>query len=747
MAKQDADQTDSMKEAAYWHEQIKQCETDRRTWMTQVKKIVRRYRDERADKDNTPQTRRMNLLWSNVETLSPAVYGKQPVPIAERRYKDKDPVGRAASTILERSLRYEMEPSGFDTSAKQIVQDYLLAGRGTPWVRYCPEFGDPITVQTDNYAEEDGEKSEPNEEDDLREVTSEGLEVDYIHYNDFYHGRARYWSEVPWVGKRVFMTRKAMKARKFKDADKIPLTHSPQGKWDGEVAPQSDQEQTQAVIYEIWCKDELKVFWIAKDWTEILDEKPDPLNLKQFWPCPRPLFATITNDSMIPVPDFVEYQDQADEIDSMTNRIAMLAKALKAAGVYAAAEKDLARLLEEGSDNVMIPVAQWAMFAEKGGLAGVMSFLPIKEVAEVLSKLTEARNVAKNDLYELTGIADIIRGVSDPNETMGAQKLKSNYANLRLKDRQDAVAKCMRDTLCIMGEIIAEHFSPETLIEMSGAMFDEGLMPPMPAQPPQMPSPPMQPGQQPGMMGAPPPPDPRIVEMQQKKAKIAFLMQAVQLLKNDKMRGFRIDIETDSTIQGDQAQEKSDRIEFITAATKFLEAAAQIGAQIPEATPLMTKMLGFGIRGFRVSRDLEAAFDEFSDEMDQKAKKMANAPRPPSPEEIKARSEREKAQADIAQTQLEGKVELERQQMENAGEQKNNQMDIMGKKLDFVLEQFKAMAEMKKMEAEQQSNDRQLAREEQHDAASHERKMEQIDRQSEVDKFKAAQAKKAPKAA
>lgn len=750
---QDAAATESQKEAAHWHKQIEQCEADRKTWLDKSKAIIKRFRDERADKDNTTSTRRMNLLWSNVQTLAPAVYGKTPEPIAERRYKDKDPVGRAASMILERALRYELEPSGFDEAAKLSVQDYLLPGRGTLWVRYCPQFGEPITVESDNDSEdEENDNSESDDDDyeDLREVVSEGLEVDYLHYEDFYHSRGRYWSEVEWVAKRVFMTRgKLVKRFGKKIGNAIPLTHSPGGKQDDRNnVSTNDNDNTQAIVYEIWCEYDRKVIWIAKDYEDLCDEKPDPLHLKGFFPCPPPLYATMTNNTLIPVPDFQEYQDQADEIDSLTNRISMLAKALKAAGVYAAAEKGLARLLEEGTDNTMIPVDQWAMFAEKGGLAGVMSFLPIKDVAEVLVRLTEARNTSKQDLYEVTGISDIIRGQSDPNETMGAQKLKSNYASLRLKDRQDAVAKFMRDTICIMGEIIAEHFSPETLIQVSGAMFDDGMFPAEP-QPMPQPAPPMQPPgmapPQPGLSGAPPqgmmqppvmpPMDPAILEMLKEQKKQAFLQKAIALLKNDKLRGFRIDIETDSTIQGDQEQEKQQRVEFITAATKFIEAAGQVGQQLPQAIPLFTKMLGFGIRGFRVGRDLESAFDEFADKMDQHARQEELNPSPKQdPEMMKAQAE------------------IERQKIENDGEAANNQANIQMKQMDQETARIQAEADVRKTMLEEEiaklehgRKIEQMNMEDKFHTAKHQRDMQQLERQERISAHKEKEAMKPKK--
>jgi len=51
------------------------------------------------------------------------------------------------------------------------------------------------------------------------------------------------------------------------------------------------------------------VIWIAKNFPKELDRKDDPLGLTEFFPCPMPLFATVTTGSLIPVPDYCEYQE------------------------------------------------------------------------------------------------------------------------------------------------------------------------------------------------------------------------------------------------------------------------------------------------------------------------------------------------------------------------------------------------------------------------------------------------------
>lgn len=192
--------------------------------------------------------------------------------------------------------------------------------------------------------------------------------------------------------------------------------------------------------------------------------------------------------------------------------------------------------------------------------------------------------------------------------------------------------------------------------------------------------------------------------------KLASIMQAIGLLRSDKIRGFRIDIETDSTIQGNAEMEKEQRIAFVQGVTKFVETAGQIIPQSPEFAPLAAKMLQFAVRGFRVGRDLETAIEDFCEKAEQHAKQAAMNPKP-DPEQIKADTEKMKATS-----------EIQRQQIENQGEERNamldlqsKNMDMMMKRMEMAIEALKAHAETKRTvmdsiaDADQHKRDTELA--------------------------------------
>ncbi len=707
--------------AAHWKTQIEQSTKELNRWHKRGEKISKNYRDERDDQDKGA-ARRLNLFWSNTETVKPAVYSKTPVPICERRFLDKDTTGRVASTILERVLRYEVSMSGFDSAVRRARNDYLLPGRGQVWIRYYPQFGEPVSPEqtADNdLTKGDGTPIDLKEQERVQEeqqpLVSETLCVDYVHWQDYgtLPALARTEDEVEGKYRRIYMSRSDCIEHFGEEIGKeIELDHAPtDGLKTNQTSPSnvSGQEGMQATVYEIWWKPERKVYFIAKSYDKICKEVDDPLKLEGFFPCPAPLNAVMTNDTTIPIPFYAEAQDQYFQIDDLTRRIDVLTSACKVVGAYDAASEGLKRIFQEATEPNLIPVDSYAVFKEKGGIKGSIDLVDIRTIADVLKILIEVRQQIVNDLDRLTGINDIKRGEGDARETLGQSKLRNANAGSRIQEQQDEMARFCRDIICIMGEIVSEQYSDQTLITVSGAMNDEGLDPP--ALDPQVPmmghngGPPLQPSQ-PGIgVGTPPPgmppqmpgqapagppqPDPQQV-------KLASIMEAIALLRQDKLRGFRIDIETDSTVQGDQEAEKSARIEFIKGVTDYMKMAAEVGGMIPAAAPLLGKMLQFGVRGFRVGRDLESAIEDFVEKAELDAKQKALQPKQPSPDEIKAQSEMAKAQS-----------EIERQKIENAGEERNAMIDLESKKLDVQMKQMEI--QIKQMELHGKGMDLQAA--------------------------------------
>lgn len=670
----EADVTDYQR---YIHE-IEAYESESEKWEERGKKIIRRFKDERNARNKLGA--RFNMLWSNVQTLAPAIYNAPPKPNIERRFHDDDDAGRIASDVLERACTYFLSDEDFDSSFKQSVQDRLLPGRGTVWVRYVPHF---------KYAQVTGEQEvgddgveitdDADESPTTQELDYEEIELDYVNWQNFGHNVAPVWADVYLVWRKAFLTRKQLIARFGKEiGSKVPLDYEPR-KLDG---AKMKEAKNKATIYELWNSEDKEAVWLSKHHPILLDQRPDPLGLKDFFPCPKPIYATLATDSLIPVPDYLEYQDQANELDELTARISSITKSVKVAGVFDSSAQGLQRLLSEGVENTLIPVEKWAMFAEKGGMQGIMQLLPMKEIVETLLALYEAREHVKKDLYEITGIADIIRGQSNPSETATAQNIKSQFATLRLDTSQKDVARFTRDAVRIVAEIIAEHFSLDTIKNISGVK----LLTNMEKQQIQMQQQMAQ--QQPPQPGAPPPPP--IDEKTQKLLAEPSWEDVEALIKNQQIRCYKIDIETDSTIKADQDADRQATMEFLTAAGGFIKEAAQI--QMPQMQPLLMEMLMMGIRHTKAGREIEGEFEMVMD----KLREAADAPPPPQPQEPQDNS--------LQVKQIETQAEMQKTQATLQDNEKERQLKIALAQMDQQQRDKELMAEaamqQQKLEAE-----------------------------------------------
>lgn len=656
---------DTKSEAAKWIAEIKLYERESGPWQEKTKKIVSRYKDQRNQQHSSKA--RYNILWSNVQTLIPALYAQNPKPNVERRFQDDDELSLKASQVLERCISYFVREDDVFSVNRQAVIDRLLGGRGTVWVRYVPNMSDP-TIQGTQEIKEEGLQT-TDDALTVPELKSEEVRLDYINWTDFGHTWARTWEEVRAIWKKVYLTREEG-VKRFGDVFKsIPLDYSPEKLNDEKV----QDTLKKATVYEIWDKTEKKVIWLHKDWPELLETAEDPLRLKNFFPGPKPLYATLANDTIIPVPDYTEYQDQAMELDQLTGRINSITKSIKVAGVYDSSAEGVQRLMVEGIENQLISVSNWAVFSEKGGLKGVIDLLPMQDIAATLLSLYEARDKVKQDLYEISGISDIVRGATNANETATAQKIKGQFATLRLDSMQKDVESFARDEIRIMGEIIAEHFSLETIKNISGIRLpttQEKMMFEQQAQ--MMQNPEAQP----------------VDEKTQEFMSLPTWEDVYGLLKNDALRSFRIDVETDSTIKMDQDAERDARMEFLGAAGGFIQQMTQV--QNPEVMPLLLEMLQFGVRGFKVGKDLEATFKTTID----KIKKAAENPQPP-PDPMQAEKEMEGMRLET-QKQIEGVKIQSNEQIEGQKIASNERIEFQKDQSEKEREHIRVDGDVKK---------------------------------------------------
>lgn len=623
-------------------------------WYARVEKLLKRYRDDNRSPSGN-QEAKFNILWANVETLVPAVYARMPKADVARRFADNDPVGRVASLLLERTLDFEIEHySDFRSAMHNCVKDRFLGGRGTSWVRYEPHIAQQAKENEEDpeitdVVPEPHDQTSGGEPEPAEEIEYECTPSDYVYWKDYGHNSARTWEEVEQVWRWVYMTKEAVASRFGEEiADTLSFDTGPENL---QRAVKGERLNNNcAKICELWDKTTGKAYWLTKGQEDFLDEREDPLELEGFFPCPKPLYATLTSDNLIPVPDFVLYQDQANELDILSDRIDGFVKALRVRGVYDASQPALQRLLTEGDNNTLIGVDKWQAFSEKGGLKGCIDLLPLVDIASALQQCYQAREDIKGQVYEITGISDIIRGETAASETATAQQIKGQYAGLRLRSMQESVAMFASELLRIKAQIICGKYQDQTILSYSAAhqltQIDQQMIP-----------------------------------------------QALQLLRNSPLRSFRVEVDADSLVQIDEDQMKQDRLNFLNTVSNFLREAVPAGQSVPEMVPAIVGMLQFGIAAFPEAKTIEGTLDSALQQLQQKAAQQAAQPQP-TPEEKKAQAD---AQAAQQQEQIRGQVASQVEQIKGQAAQQAAQMRGQFD-LQMQQQQQRAEAQMKMME-------------------------------------------------
>ncbi len=637
-----------MELANFWLNQIASAEKKVKSFRKRGDQLVRRYKNRRTTAaSGAPNAlsigqRRMNVYWANVQTQLPVLFSQVPKPNVTRRNKDKDPVGRWAAIVLERTLTNTLDMQPFEHVLKQDVLNLLLPGYACSMIEYVPE------VEQD-------------------QIGWQEARLRYVDWKDQLTNPARFWQEVWWWSYVSYLTRAEVRKRYGnKIAMEIVLDHK--------QSKDADDTMSKATVHCIWDSVSKKVIHVSTGYPAgPLGEYDPPVNFEGFFPIPMPLVATVATDSTKPVPDFDQYQDQCDEIDLLTQRIYVLTRSLRVRGLYPGDMESVRQMMDSANDGDMIPIPNWAMFAERGGMDTMIAYFPIDMVAKVLEWCYNARQQAIQAMQEITGISDIVRGETDPNETLGAQQLKSQYSGVRIRERQRAVQQYIRQLLRHMSSVIGQHFTQEVLQKMSGVpllteqnkqmaqqavqvweQYQQAMQayPQMAAQAQQQG---MQPPMQPQPPGIPQPP-PETLEA----LKEPTWEQVLALLRDEKLRGFVIDIETDSTVEADQQAQQQKAEQFLTSVTQYCAAWAQILPAAPDLAQLAGEMLIASSRLFKMGDQLETVIEEAVEKMEKRAKT------PPQPqanpqlevEQVKAQTARETGAVEVetARVDLAGKV-------------------------------------------------------------------------------------------
>ena len=543
-----------------WFMELRVADEEEERWRKSSRYALDRYRGERrtGKGEVTNVNNNFNILYSNTEIMSGAMLDESPRPSVRRRHGNGDDQSKAMSEVLERALTHQIdEGSLYDTEVPEMTEDFLLPGRGVMRVRYLPVTRE----QTDN----DGETLKNEDGEALIELAAQTARLEAVQWDDFRRGPGRKWREVPWIAFKHMTTRDDA-IEQFPECKDLlmkagfsyePSVKAEKGKDSAEPIPDI---MKRLEIWEIWDRREREVVWVCKT----VKEKPlavedDPLGLRQFFPIPRPALAIKDPDTLVPATLFSQYQVQADHLNELQRRIIKLTKCMKAVGIYDSTLEEVLRL-RDMDDGQMVPANSAGTLAERGGLTSAVWFMPIRDMAEVLQALFVAREKSVQEVYEITGISDIMRGATNPNETLGAQQIKAASGGQRFGKLKNEVRRSVRDGVRLMAELIAEKFEPQIIAAMTETPLEE-------------------------------------------------VEKLMPLLKSDVTRSFKIDIETEATEAEQLQQDKAAIAELISAITELL---INLGPAVKEGSipaPFVTKLIAGAAHKFRLGREIDDALE------------------------------------------------------------------------------------------------------------------------------------------
>ncbi len=564
-----------------WLTRIAAAEKREDKWMKDAAKAEGIYLAGQCDDEDGGEEPEFNILHSNVETIVPSIYNSAGKPDIRPRHNTPDPLIKLVSDVFERSILAMVDDSRMDAEVEASAQDVFVAGRGIVRVKFDADvIEQPVmTVGPDGFPMQTVQQI----------VTNERVEFENVSWRDFRMGPAKRWKDVQWVAFRHCLTHEDLE--KLEDAGLKELQPDP------ENAVKSEDDVT---VWEIWCKDSARVYFIAADNHKVLSIKDDPLQLPGFFPCAAPVQPITPTGKLTPVCPFRIYETLAEELDMITERIRNLTDVLKAKGAIAGSTEALDDLAQ-AEDGDIVALADMENIMAQGGLEKAIMWWPIDRIIRVIRELNVQREQTKQAIYEITGISDIIRGQGAASETATAQQIKTQWGSLRIKKMQRLIERQVRELFVLTTELISLHFSPQTLQKLSGLQI---------------------------------PPE------------------AMQLLQKP-LDHYRIDVESNSTIAADLQQGRQEMAEFLNGTGSYFAAMAPLVQSAPAMAEPVAEIYGSFARQFNLGKQAEDALER----MVAMAKEAAQNP-PPNPE-----AEAMKAEMQAKQQSEANKVQLEMQKL------------------------------------------------------------------------------------
>ncbi len=608
----------ALAEKKRWDKEMAAADRAVKDWHLNAEDAIKAYVDDRESDNSYGRNKvdtRLNYYTASIQQQQALLFGNTPHTNVDRRFADgNDEIARIGGEMLERVLNEDLE-DGSDGQLRAMhhsLEDFLQADMGCVWVRYEVEEAEAETPE--------GKEPDPEA---APQLGSERVHVDWLYWRDIrWSAGTRVWEERRWTARKVEMDKPGATKRFGKDV--ATAMQFGKTKKTDQFDAQNVDPRERAEVWEIWDRENKKAIWWTKDYPTLLDSKDDPLGLEDFDPCPRPMVRNSSTSAFMPVPDHKLCRDQYKKLNNLATRMTLLEQAIAVRGVYNGASEGVKKLLDPTSSaqNALIPVDNWALHGEKGGLKGQVDWLPLDMIVNALGVLREEATETRNLLQELNGQNDIVRGEQlDANTTATDSRRAAHYASARMQSKADEFARFASDIRRIKAEIISKHFEPETIIQLSNVLQTDDA---------------------------------------------AMAEQGAEFIKSD-ISKLRIEIRPESLSQTDFSAEKSEAVELIGALGTFIQSVGPIVQQMPAMGPVALKLLKQSMAKMRGARWAGAILDPAIDQAEKQMQMQQQNPQaqPPDPKLAVVQA---KAQADAQKNQQTMQMAAQKAQLDVASQ-------------------------------------------------------------------------------
>lgn len=650
-----------------------------------------------------------NRYWSDTCVMLPALYSNKPVVVSSKRF-DQDPIANTAAVINDRFANYLMDLCDFDQQMSSCALEFLNSSLATARVYFKADFirrkkrimlqeiqaeidpanpqapqtylvdekgnlpPDGATILQDEegfpYYEYEGVgESSEEEESETEEVANPLIYIQALHFDEVLHSvGARRMQDIWWMGYKVTCTKKQA-LKEFGDVVKGIETDDTQS--------DEDKKRTKDLFtyWEIWDKTTKSIYWVCELVKgKFLRKEKDIYEFAKFFPSPTPVVVNEHYNSVYPSPDWSLTKDLYENLHLLAQRINVITKTIKGSPIFDGSQDAIATMFEQVGDGKAVGVSNFKDLFNRGGLEALIMFPPYEKLAGVLQNIVQAFNQQKVDLDEIRGISDIIRGASDPATSATAERIKKAAANNRFALRQKQFAQFVCETIQMMVDLGYKTFEDKQIKEVVGYNYLD----------------------------------------EEDKANFDA---ALVILRDDKARLVRIDIETDSLVALNEQDNKQDAMDLLNAMGPLSQALSNI-RETPEAAPALTKIIQIALDKFRLGKQ---ASSEVSSLFNTLAEKMANPPEmqppPPDPKLLEIESRERIAMAELqAKQQLDVATFQGKQQLDTATYQQSQaefshkqQMDVA--QINFENAKLSLDSELKRLEISMRDRELQIEQE------------------------------------